>query len=303
MYQTTSLLLLFLLLNSCRGLYSPATSLSSENIPAEPVPPPIAGVQSATKHQFAITEISSFPENVYGMAIDKNGILYFSDTYSKMDSKSRVYTLNPPYTGKPHATKIASKSIAGLMWYEGKLYVAYLNQNEVVVFDEALEFQVSYYVDSPLNFSSDGKNVYVVTYYGNLGLIKPGRIKMYMKDLQSPFDIHYSDNQTLYVTEKGENGVPGRVLEIGSGEGVLNTLMDRLQSPHGLATDIYNNLYVAETGADRILIVTPDRETILVTDQYDSPICFARNDHGEILVSTNHNGGTLLLIQPHGFAE
>jgi sugar lactone lactonase YvrE len=124
-----------------------------------------------------------------------------------------------------------------------------------------------------------------------------------MKDLGSPFDIHYSFNQTLYISEKGGDGVAGRVLEMGSGEEVMKTLTDSLQLPQGLATDLYNNLYIAETEADRIIMVNSDGETVLVTDQYDSPIGFAKTNTGEIVVNTNHNGGTLLLIQPRGFAE
>jgi hypothetical protein len=261
------------------------------------------GMRKGPQQRFIIKEIPSFPENVQGMTIDKNGVLYFSDTYLKLDSKSRIYTLNPPYTGIPLATEIASQSIAGIMWHNNELYVAYLNKNEVVIFDEELEFLVSYFVDSPLNFTTDGKFVYVVTYYGNLGVIKPNRIQMYMKELRSPFDIHFSDNQAMYVSEKGGEEAPGRVLEIGSGEEAMKTMIDSLQSPQGLTTDIYNNLYIAETDADRILMVTPEGATVLVTDQYDSPIGFAKTNTGEIVVNTNHNGGTLLLIEPHGFAE
>jgi hypothetical protein len=300
--QTTCLLLL-LSLQSCSGLFGPQTSPSAENDPVESIETVATGAQKGKQQRFIIKEIPSFPENVQGMTIDKNGVLYFSDTYSRLDSKSRIYTLNPPYTGTPLATEIASQSITGLMWHNDELYVAYLNKNEVVIFDEALEFLASYFVDSPLNFTTDGKFVYVVTYYGNLGVIKPNRIQMYMKELRSPFDIHYSDNQAMYVSEKVGEGVPGRVLEIGSEEEAMKTMIDSLQSPQGLTTDIYNNLYIAETAADRILMVTSDGETILVTDQYDSPIGFAKTNSGEIVVNTNHNGGTLLLIQPRGFTE
>jgi hypothetical protein len=300
--QSTCLLLLFLFLQACSGSLKTQESPPSEDDSLEAVEASL-GLQAGKQQKFSIKEIPSFPENVQGMTIDKNGVLYFSDTYLKLDSKSRIYTLNPPYTGIPLATEIASQSIAGIMWHNNKLYVAYLNKNEVVIFDEALEFLVSYHVDSPLNFTTDGRNVYVVTYYGNLGVIKPNRIHMYMKELRSPFDIHYSDNQTLYISEKGKERIPGRVLEIGSGEEVMKTLKDSLQSPQGLTTDLYNNLYIAETEANRILMVTSDGETLLVTDQYESPIGFAKTDHGEILVNTNQNGGMLLLIQPRGFAE
>jgi DNA-binding beta-propeller fold protein YncE len=292
-----------MLLPACAGLFGSRTNLPADVESVESFETAAKGIRNAPQQRFIIDEIPSFPENVQGMTIDKNGVLYFSDTYLKLDSKSRIYTLNPPYTGTPLATEIASQSIAGIMWHNNELYVAYLNKNEVVIFDEALEFLVSYYVDSPLNFTTDGKFVYVVTYYGNLGVIKPNRIQMYIRDLQSPFDIHYSENQALYISEKGGEGVPGRVLEIGSGEEAMKTLIDSLQSPQGLATDLYNNLYIADTEADRILMVTSDGETILVTDQYDSPIGFAKTNTGEIVVNTNHNGGTLLLIQPRGFVE
>ena len=300
--QSTCLLLLFLFLQACSGSLRTQESLPAEDKSSGALKPS-AGLQAGKQLNFSIKEIPSFPENVQGMAVDNNGVLYFSDTYSRMDTKSQVYTLNPPYTGIPMATEIASQSIAGLMWHDNKLYVAYLNENKVVIFDEELEFLVSYYVDAPLNFTTDGKYVYVLTHDGNLGVIRTNRVQMYVKDLRSPFDMHYSEDQTLYVSEKGGEGASGKVLSMGSGDAEMKTFKDSLQSPQGLTTDQYNNLYIAETGADRILLVTTDGETVLVTDQYDSPIGFAKTDHGEILLNTNHNGGTLLLIQPVGYAE
>lgn len=300
--QSACLSLLFLFLQSCSGPFKTQTSLSAENESSGALKPSVE-LQALAQLKFSIKEIPSFPENVQGMAIDNNGVLYFSDTYSRMDTKSRVYTLNPPYTGIPMATEIASQSIAGLMWHDNKLYAAYLNKNEVVIFDEELEFLVSYYVDSPLNFSTDGKYVYVLTHDGNLGVIRTNRVQMYIKDLRSPFDIHYSETHTLYVSEKGGAESPGRVLSMDSGDTDMKIFMDSLQSPQGLTADLYNNLYIAETGADKILLVTTNGETILVTDQYDSPIGFAKTDHGDILVNTNHNGGTLLHIKPSGYAE
>ncbi|MDA3823209.1 MAG: hypothetical protein PF450_11460 [Bacteroidales bacterium] len=253
-------------------------------------------IQIASAQQFQIREITPFLGRVHGIAMDNDGVLYYSDTYSKSDEISRVYMLNPPYTGNPIATEIEGFSISGLLWEDDKLYVAFLNKNEIVIYDKNLEFLESRPVESPINFSSDGSNIYVVSYFGSVGIVTPNRVKVKLEDLEFPFDILYNGKGSLWVSEKGKKEAHGRVSEIAYEGVIINKLEQNFIDPAGIGMDRLGNIFIADRGDHKIYMLNPEGEIILVSDKYTSPICIITMPDGRMMVNTNHNGGTLLII-------
>jgi DNA-binding beta-propeller fold protein YncE len=254
--------------------------------------------QITSAQQFQIQEITPFLGRVHGMTMDNDGVLYYSDTYSKSDDISRVYMLNPPYTGNPIATEVEGFSIGGLLWENDKLHVAFLNKNEIVIYDKNLEFLESRPVDSPINFASDGSNIYVVSYFGLVGIVTNNRVRIHLEDLELPFDILYSGKESLWVSEKGKNGSPGRVSEIAYEGVITNILEQNFKDPAGLGMDQVGNLYIADKGDNKIYMVNPENQITLVSDKYTSPICVIPMPDGRMMVNTNHEGGMLLIISP-----
>lgn len=243
-----------------------------------------------------VTEVGPFLSGVQGMAMDNNGVLYYADSYSKADDISKVYILRPPYTGIPEATNIEGISITGLMWMDEKLYVSFLNTNEIIIYDKNLEFLESRPVNSPLNFANDGHTTFVLTYDGEIGVITDNRVRIFIKDLTSPFDIIFSKKESLWISQKGSKGAPGRVAEIGYAGTELGSLDLPLKEPAGLGMDHEGNLYIADKGDNKIYMVTWEGETYLVSDKYASPVCFVTMPDGRMMVNTEDNGGSLLII-------
>lgn len=246
---------------------------------------------------YEISAFQSIPSGIRGMAVDENDVLYFADSYSRLNDDSRIYTLNPPYTGEPMMTEISGQSIAGLMWFEKKLYVAFLNKDEIEIYDENLEFLESKVVKSPWNFTTDGKNVYVLTYYGNIGVISGNRVKTFVKGLSNTFDIQYSGASSLYVSDHSDKDGKGRIAEYGYDGLLISTLKVDVSDPAGLEMDLDNKLYIADPGNNKVLMVTPESGISVLTDEYLKPFCITRSNSGHILVSSDQDGGTLLVIK------
>ncbi|WP_022660624.1 NHL repeat-containing protein [Paucidesulfovibrio longus] len=81
------------------------------------------------------------------------------------------------------------------------------------------------------------------------------------------------------------------------------TSLRGLARPAALAFDRRGNLYVAEQGetrgAGRIILRTPDNETILIADGLDSPAALAVDQNGGLLVALR-GSGEILRIHKNG---
>jgi len=258
---------------------------------------PISVADPLQQAEFSIKAIPGIPSGIRGMAVDENDVLYFSDTYSRLNDDSRIYTLDPPYTGEPSMTEISGQSIAGLMWFKNRLYIAFLNKDEIEIYDENLEFLESRVIKSPLNFTTDGNNVYILTYYGSIGVISGNRVKTVVKGLSKASDIQYSGASTLYVTDHSLENGKGQIAEYANGGLQTGILLSDLADPAGLEMDLSNNLYITDPCTNRVLMLTPGSILSLVTDKFLNPHCLTKTSAGEILVSTDHEGGTLLVIK------
>ncbi len=239
--------------------------------------------------RYKITELARIPSGVMGMDIDQDGVLYLSDTYSRLDNESRIYTLNPPYTGTLAMTAIEGQSLAGLMWHGDLLYTAFLNKDEVVIYDRDLEFQVAWPAPSPINFTSDGRTIFVLTYFGEIGALTRSRIRMFVNDLQNPFDIQFTGHESIWVSQKGM-----KLTEIGYEGDILRMLDLPLKEPRGLAMDDHGCLFIADAGTDTIYCIDPEGSVSVVTSAYKSPICIVSLPNGDLLINTDQDGGLLI---------
>jgi len=256
-----------------------------------------AVIEQVAPGNYKIAEISPFPRGVMGMAVNDDGVLFFSDTYSRLDASSAVYALAPPYSGDPVPTGITGRSVAGLMWHEEKLYVAFLNRNEIIIYDSELEFLESRVVDSPWGFATDGENVFVYTYYGQIGLITNNRVNVFTESLQYPLDMEFSGNESLWITEASQPDSLGRLLEVGFRGEVKRDYAQGIKYPFGLQQYKNGNLYVTDKESGVIYVVPPEGNTAIVTDEYASPICITVDHLGRLVVNCDHNGGMLLVIK------
>lgn len=244
-----------------------------------------------------IKEISPFPPSVHGMTFDSDGVLYFSDTYSNMDFVSKVYTLNPPYTGTPMATEIEGQSIGGLLWHNKRLYVAFLNKNEIGIYNKDLEFEESIKFNAPWKFTISERGIFVLNYYGDVSFLsKKGKVMSFLQDLSSPSNIQYSGYKSIWISEQINSDTIGQItLHNFHGE-VIDTIPQVFKKPLGLGLDNKGTLYVADNGDDKIYSISPNGKTTLLSDKYEKPICVIANDDGTIVVNTNHEGGMLLIL-------
>ena len=245
---------------------------------------------------FEITEISPFPSAVHGMVVDNDSTLYFSDTYTSYGNPSTVYFLEYPYTGNINATGITGDAVSGLIWQGDTLYVAFLNESKVKSYDRNFNFLNSWSVTYPWNFTSNGTDIFLVNYYGNIMKLNVNSFQTIYSGLEAPFDIVYSNNNSFFVSEQVGAGVPGRVKEISMDGIILDTIPIVFGNPEGLALDADTNLYIADTESGEVFQYTKDGEINLVTDAYNLPICIAQGQNNNILVNTNHAGGMLLDI-------
>ena len=252
--------------------------------------------QFKSDYSFEITEISPFPSAVHGMVVDNDSTLYFSDTYTSYGNPSAVYFLEYPYTGNINATGITGNAASGLIWHDDTLYVAFLNESKVKSYDKNFNLLSSWTVTYPWNFTSDGTDLFLVNYYGNIMKLNVNSFQTIYSGLEAPFDIVYSKNNSFFVSEQVGAGVPGRVTEISMDGIILDTIPIDFSNPEGLALDADTNLYIADTESGEIYQYTKDGEINLVTDAYNLPICIAQGQNNNILVNTNHAGGRLLDI-------
>lgn len=252
--------------------------------------------QTNAQYSFEITEISPFPSAVHGMVVDKDSTLYFSDTFTSYGSPSEVYFLEHPYTGSINAIDIIGGGVCGLLWQEDILYVAFLNDSKIKSYDRNFILLDTWNVSYSWNFTSNEPDIYVVTYLGKVMKLNGSSFQTICSELEAPFDIVYSNNNTLFVSEQVDAGVPGRVKEISMDGVILDTIPIVFGNLEGLAMDADTNLYIADTETGEIIQYTKDWELDIVTDAYNLPICIAQGQNNNILVNTNYAGGRLLDI-------
>src|SRR5689334_6105414 len=85
-------------------------------------PPPPAADAAPAPARFVVDEVGPFVAAAHGMAFDRDGVLYLSDSYAKHGPAPRVYAMSPP-AGELVELAIEATLPAGLLWEDGSLYV------------------------------------------------------------------------------------------------------------------------------------------------------------------------------------
>ena len=128
--------------------------------------------------------------------------------------------------------------------------------------------------------------------------------------LSDPFGIAIGSDGTIYIADAGENNriskltTAGALIHLaGSGEGYADGSPGTFNSPSGLAIDSDGNVYVADTGNNRIRKITPEGVVSTVAGsgvagyadgpataaQFDGPIGVAVDANGNLYVADTYN--------------
>jgi sugar lactone lactonase YvrE len=128
--------------------------------------------------------------------------------------------------------------------------------------------------------------------------------------LSDPFGVAISGDGTIYIADAGENNrisklttTGGLVSLAGSREGYADGRPGAFNSPSGLAIDSDGNLYVADTGNNRIRKITPQGMVSTIAGsgvagyadgpatsaQFDGPIGVAVDANGNLYVADTYN--------------
>lgn len=245
-----------------------------------------------TAPDFNVKEINPFPGDVHGFAINPNdSALYFTSFYTG-DLCKLDYPYNTTYT----ATGITGQRLAGLLWLKQSLFVADLAEGKINEYDEHLKLLKIHNVPNPWNMTTDGQSIYVVTFNGELYKIFNQQITLLKTGLAYPFDIEYSPDNTLYISEQFGSNTVGRVSEYDLNGNLLHILPNTFDTPLGITFDAKGNLFAIDNNTNCISCITPDGTTNLVTCNYDNPIAIIPNLENKLFISSASSGGTLLEI-------
>ena len=268
----------------------------SEVIPPESKPD---SSQMEKPTAYSITEISPFPAAVHGMCLSPAGDLYFADTYKKMGDLSRVYILSPPYTGKARSLPVKADAISGLMWFNNQLYVALLEKSEIRVYSSEFELLKTYSLRSPWSFASYGNEVYILNYFGSLFKIAeegPEQVRAY---LSYPFDVEFTMEGDYWISEQVGARENGKLTLFDQDHYIKKQVDYPFSNPEGIALAENGNLVIADTGAGKILEYSLSADTVYtISERYALPICAISTEEGRVFINTNHEGGTLLILDP-----
>ncbi|MBC8423809.1 hypothetical protein H8E07_06760 [bacterium] len=249
--------------------------------------PDSVAISDTGAYAFVVEAVAPFTNGVHGMAFASDGTLYYSDSYRNEGTVSRVYILHPPYDGRSEATGISGLNISGLLFRDDALYVCATGQSRVWRYGPDLALARKWVVPSPWNVEFVGDALFAVTYDGRVfALTDDGRTVPVLEDLVFPFDLADAGDGTFFVTEQGEAEAAGRVGRFDPQGRSIERLDHVFENPEGLARDDRGHLYIADTGAGKLLRASPDGRVELITDAYEIPIVVARGPDGYIYFNT-----------------
>ena len=112
---------------------------------------------------------------------------------------------------------------------------------------------------------------------------------------------YYKDAQELASTIKVNTELPDEQANPPSKIAKHTGIYENIQSPTGITTDKYGNIYVATFSDNSIIKITPDNKRIvfLKSSQIKGPISLASDDIGNIYLS-NYSANNVLKITPQG---
>ncbi len=251
-----------------------------------------------------LSVIAGFPGGIHGLAVDATtGRLYLSDSFGNVDHTRRIYVLDPPYTGRLRSTRISGITPAGLMFDGDSLYMCDVSANLVRQFDRFGRAVRSVSAQAPWNITAlpDGGLLTV----SNDGLVqrlpdndndKGTRAITLFAGLDAPFGIASAGDGTIWISEQGTGGRPGRVTRRDLGGKIIEELSYPWDNPEGLLVDEEGALWIAETGLGQLLRFD-GMELALVGEGLGLPVAIAQSGPGTLLLNSASSPAQLIEAQ------
>ena len=191
-----------------------------------------------------------------GIVADASGNLYFADTGNQRVRKIANGTIST----------VAGNGSTGYSGDGGSAVSASLNSPSALALDSAGNLYIADYSNNVIRKVSNGVISTVAgsglyAYTGDGGLATAA-------GLNGPMGLALDASGNLYIADSGNHVVrivtPGGVINTFAGDGYLGDSGDgglavnaQLASPYGLAVDASGDVYISDSGASRIRMVTP----------------------------------------------
>jgi len=260
--------------------------------------------QSAALADDPVTEaavaqrLASAPAGIHGLAAREDGVVVYADSFGNADSQRSLYRLTPPYTAPAQKLPVSGALPAGLMFHDGSLFVCDTMSDSVRRYDALLQLTDTWNAASPWSLAAlDDGTILSVSYDGKLQrLLADGDVETLFEGLDHPFGLAPGDGATVWISEQGAHGAPGRVTHRKLDGTILATVVvdgaDGLDNPEGLARDADGRLVIADTGKHRLYRRGTDGATKLLTNKVQFPIVIAPLAGGDVLVNGAKPGAT-----------
>lgn len=118
-------------------------------------------------------------------------------------------------------------------------------------------------------------------------------------DLGNIFIADTDNNRIRKITAGGVTTTLAGTGEPGARDGNGSALLAQLNAPHGLALDSLRNLYVADSGNNRILKITPGGVLAVLVDKLNDPEALAM-DAKDLLYVADTGNNRILKVTPAG---
>jgi len=235
------------------------------------------------------------------LAVYSDNNIYFSDTYGRVSFVRKVWRIRPPYQGKPEALSIQGKTPAGLLWHKGAFYVCDVGAGTVRKYDKSFKLLQTWNAASPWNIipHPDGR-LLTISYAGGVqALDQKGGVKTLFSGLKNPFDLVLTPSGNLWVSEQGTSGpAPGRITLRDEQGKILKDIKHTWSNPEGLAMDNFGGLWVADTGANKILRIESSGKVVEITRNVTIPVLFTNFPNGDLLLGTVGTTPQLIRFSP-----
>jgi uncharacterized protein (TIGR03437 family) len=193
-----------------------------------------------------------------GLAVDAAGNLYIADS-----NNNRIREVSPSGI----ITTVAGNGTAGYSGDGGPATSAQLNVSMGLAADAAGNLYIADYTDNRVRKVSPGGTITTVSGNGVAGFSGDGGLANNAQ-LHGPHGLAVDAAGNLYIVDTGNNRIravsPSSIITTIAGNGTFEVIGDgglatnaQLAAPSGVAKDAAGNLYIADSGNNRVREVTP----------------------------------------------